>query len=82
MTTHDDGKLSGIGVVDTADYTLAVVDIRRLRVGHPEVPFDRRRHEPGGGDPAARHCDDCSRGARPLATVLEHAVLAQSWFPQ
>ncbi|MBV8346167.1 MAG: hypothetical protein JOZ49_01130 [Mycolicibacterium sp.] len=28
MTTHDDGKLSGVGAVDTADYTLAVVDIR------------------------------------------------------
>jgi hypothetical protein len=28
MTTHDDGKLSGVGAVDTADYTPAVVDIR------------------------------------------------------
>ena len=28
MTTHDDGKLSGVGVVDTADYMLAVVDVR------------------------------------------------------
>ncbi|MBV8346965.1 MAG: hypothetical protein JOZ49_05335, partial [Mycolicibacterium sp.] len=28
MTTHDDGKLSGVGAVDTADYALAVVDIR------------------------------------------------------